>query len=181
MRGTFGVGRIRQIRGSLASLVGVTALLCSSAVIALAACSSDDGGAAPSTADGGGGANTSGGGSCASETRADTYAVGLEKVTPSGVRVRMLDATPAPPAKNENSWTLQVLAADGTPIDDATITITPFMPDHAHGSAVTPEITAVGSEGKYTVKRVYLPMAGFWTMTVLVGNEQVVFGFCIEG
>ncbi len=122
---------------------------------------------------------------CAKESRADLYTAGMAKVTPTGVRVKLLTAAPSPPSKGENAWTLQVVDASGQPLDGAEVTLVPSMPDHGHGSAVKPIVAPVGSEGKYAVTRVYLAMAGYWRITVTVTKagvaHEAVFGFCLDG
>lgn len=119
---------------------------------------------------------------CAAETRGNAYSAGLEKVSASGkLHVRLLSAQPAPPEKGDNVWTVELDDDTGKPIDGASVSMTPFMPDHGHGSAKTPVATPTGEPGKYKIDQIYLPMAGYWEMTVHVGSEQVVFGFCIEG
>lgn len=163
---------------SSAAPVLVAPVLAAVAWLGVIGCSSDD--KSSSTNDASDAAMT--GGSCASETRADTYAAGLEKVSASGnLRVSLLDASPAPPQKGDNVWTIAVHDAADAPIDGATLTMTPFMPDHGHGSAVTPVVAPAGESGKYTIDKIYLPMAGYWEMTIRLGEEQVVFGFCVEG
>jgi hypothetical protein len=144
------------------------------ASLAVGACSSE------SPPPGGG----PGGGACATDTRKDTYVAGLSK-SASNLSVRIVDATPAPPAKGTNAITLQVLDAGSRPLDGATITVTPFMPDHGHGSAVAPIVTAAG-DGRYSVTKVYLAMAGLWRLTIAVaqpggGTSEVAFAFCLDG
>lgn len=166
-----------SVRGRRAPVFAVPVLV-ALGWLAVAGCSSDD--KSPSTPNDGSDAAATG--SCASETRDDTYVAGLEKTSASGkLRVSLLDASPAPPQKGDNVWTIAVRDAADAPIDGATITMTPFMPDHGHGSAVTPVVTPAGETGKYTIDKIYLPMAGYWEMTIRLGDEQVVFGFCIEG
>jgi hypothetical protein len=122
---------------------------------------------------------------CAAEKRADGFQPGLKKVAPSGLVVSLVDASPAPPAKGDNTWTLRLTDARGAPVDGATVTLVPFMPDHGHGSAVKPTVTFTGSDGKYGVSRVYLAMAGYWEITVTVvrgaTSDETRFGFCIDG
>ena len=124
---------------------------------------------------------------CAEETRADAYAAGMEKQGDKGlIRVRLVAGEPAPPAKGENAWTLQITDAAGAPVDGATIVVTPRMPDHGHGSAKTPVVTAGGAAGEYEVTAIDLAMAGFWTVAVEVTtaageSDTVTFGFCVEG
>lgn len=157
----------------LAALV-VSALL-------LSACSGGDSGSSS-----GGDAGASGGATaCDRDTRKDVYAAGLTKAGAT-FTVKILDAQPAPPVKGTNTFTLQVLDASGKPVDGATVSVVPFMPDHGHGSAVVPVVTPVGTDGKYTVSKVYLAMAGLWEIRIDVqapgvAATDVTFAFCLDG
>ena len=151
-----------------------------SLLVALSACG-DDHDSGHSSGGTSGTADTA----CARDTRKDTYAAGLSKAG-AALTVKILDAQPAPPAKGTNTFTVQVLDGAGKPVDGATLAIVPFMPDHGHGSAVVPEVVAVGSEGKYTVSKVYLAMAGLWELRVSVQapgatTSEVTFAFCLDG
>ncbi|MDB4947035.1 MAG: hypothetical protein JWP97_6569 [Labilithrix sp.] len=148
------------------------------ACVAGAACTSSDGNepgapdAATSTA-------------CAADTRKDVYAPGLAKSTAAALTVKVLDAVPAPPAKLTNTLTLQVLDAGGKPLDGASLSVVPFMPDHGHGSAVKPSVTAKGG-GTYEVTNLYFPMPGLWRVTVSItlpdaAAQDAVFSFCVDG
>jgi hypothetical protein len=144
-----------------------------------AACGNGD-----STSGSSGSSGSSGGTTCERDGRKDVYAQGLAKES-GGITVKIADAEPAPPLKGENALVLEISDAAGAPIDGATVTITPFMPDHGHGSAVAPVVAAKG-DGRYEVTEVYLAMAGLWTITVTVqpaGGEaqDVTFAFCLEG
>ena len=82
--------------------------------------------------------------------------------------------------------TRRVVGAAGKPVDGAKLTVTPFMIDHGHGSAVTPIVTPAG-DGKYTISKVYLSMAGLWRITVSVvppagtAATEVTYSFCLDG
>jgi hypothetical protein len=123
---------------------------------------------------------------CAKDTRKDVYAVGLTKASAKGeLTVKVLGATPAPPAKATNALTVQVLDAAGAPLDGATLAVVPFMPDHGHGSSVKPTVTAQGG-GRFEITNLYYPMPGLWQLTVTVqpaagAASDVVFAFCIDG
>jgi hypothetical protein len=137
-------------------------------------------GAAGASACGGDGSND--GGSCAADAKKDVYAPGLTK-TDGDLAVRVVDAAPAPPAMGTNTLTLEVASAD-RPVDDAKLTVTPFMPAHGHGSGVDPVVTSLGG-GRYRVADVYFMMPGTWTLTVRVERagaaaREVVFAFCLE-
>lgn len=144
-------------------------------LVALVACGTDE----PAPADAGPAT------ACASDTRADTFAIGLKKATPGGISVSLVEASPAPPQKGDNFWALRITDPSGAPIDGADVSILPFMPDHGHGSALKSTVTSTGSDGRYTVSRVYLPMAGYWEITITVSRggavEEARFGFCLDG
>jgi hypothetical protein len=150
--------------------------------MAAAACSSSDDGSSSSS----GASGTSGTtGACATDTRKDIYTAGLAKQTSGALSVKLMQATPAPPAKQSNALTFVVTDAAGKPVDGATLSVTPFMPDHGHGSSVKPTITPMGG-GTYDVTNVYLPMPGLWRLTVTVqmpnvAAQDVAFSFCIDG
>jgi hypothetical protein len=157
-------------------LLSAPALSLGAAALAGAACSSGDSSSSSSS-----GAGTS----CAADGRKDIYTAGLTK--PAGtLQVKLVDAQPGPPIKGTNTLMLEIVDPAGNPVDGATVTVTPFMPDHGHGSAVTPIVTAAGS-GKYEVTKVYLAMAGLWKITVSVqmpsggGIQEAAFQFCLEG
>ncbi len=144
----------------------------------LAACGDDSGGTSSSTSSGGGTA-------CDRDTRKDVYAAGMAK-TGAGVTVKILDAQPSPPSKGKNTLTLQVLDAGGKPVDGATLSIVPTMPDHGHGTSVVPVVTPLGADGKYTASDVYLAMAGLWEVKITVqvpggATSDVTFAFCLDG
>lgn len=156
-------------------LSSVVALVLWGAALVSTACSADDepsADAPPATG-------------CAADTRKDVYTPGLSK--PAGsLSVRLVASNPGPPVKGTNAMTFEVLDAAGQPIEGATLTVTPWMPDHAHGSAVKPVVTAVGG-GTYTVDEIYLAMAGLWQIKVGVQGagggplEEATFQFCLDG
>ncbi len=153
--------------------------------IALPACSSSDnpgaGGAGGSSgAAGSGGYNTA----CQNDPRAMPYTAGIEQDGKNGaLKITILDATPAPPGVGDNAWTIQVTDANGAPIDGATFSVKPWMPDHGHGSSITPQITPM-SDGKYSVD-MNLFMPGLWQITLDVTSaattDSIVFDFCVQG
>jgi hypothetical protein len=120
------------------------------------------------------------------ENRGDTYYAGLKKASTDGlVNIELTAADPAPPSLGDtNTWTLKLTGADGTPLDQATITGAPWMPDHQHGS---PLQIAVGSgSGAYKIASLEFIMDGLWQVTLKVtppGStviSEVPFSFCIQ-
>ena len=123
---------------------------------------------------------------CSADPRVQAYAPGLSASSTDGaVTVTFVAAAPAPPDKGNNEWTVQVTDGAGAPIDGATITVTPYMPDHGHGSSIAPNVAAGQQPGQYAVTLVNLFMPGVWRITfdVAVGavESTVQFMFCVEG
>ena len=126
---------------------------------------------------------------CTAETRADAFSQGLAKTGPGGLTFELTSADPATPVKGDNSW--QVLITDGdssvrdTPKPGLTLDVTPWMPDHGHGTQVAPGVTDAG-DGTYMIDMINLRMPGYWEVTVAAddGNEtsdQVTFNLCVSG
>jgi hypothetical protein len=140
------------------------------ATAALWACSESDGD------DGSGG--TGGASSC------ESFTAGLTQLGDEGaVSIVLESSEPAPPARGNNDWTIQLLDTASVPISDATVSITPFMPKHGHGSSVPAVITPLG-DGRYELNPVNFPMSGVWEVTVDValaggGTDKTMFTFCV--
>jgi hypothetical protein len=116
------------------------------------------------------------------DPRADTYTANLTK--PGKVYTFILvSSDPAPPAINNNSWTLKILEAGGNAVTGAQLTVVPYMPDHRHGTTV-PTITPQ-SDGTYSVTLINLFMTGLWqvTVTAMSGGttDSAMFSFCVQG
>jgi len=154
------------------TLLVTRALVLSLALVA--GCSSEEGGTT---------SNSSAATGCAADGRKDVYAAGMSK--PAGaLTVKLVEAVPGPPIKGMNVIRLDVRDAAGAPVDGATITVTPFMPDHAHGSARKTVVKPAGG-GIYEVTDIWLAMAGLWRLTVTVqangSTADAVFQFCLDG
>ena len=131
-----------------------------------------------------GGSSGGSGTACERDTRKDIYAAGLAKQN-AALSVKIVSSTPSPPVKGTNAMTLEIADSAGKPIDGATVSMTPYMIDHAHGSAVTPAVAPLGG-GRYDVTKIYFPMPGLWKLTVTVQTagaapQEVAFAFCFEG
>ncbi len=121
---------------------------------------------------------------CETEDRDDTYMLGLTK-TGEQVKVKFVDAVPAPPARFDNTWTVEVLDMDDMPMDGMELEVTPFMPDHQHGTTVVTNVEEGAAPGQYVLDPVNLHMAGLWEVTIEITlpdstTDSVVFAFCIE-
>jgi len=124
---------------------------------------------------------------CAKDPRVVVYAVGVEaKATDGALTVHFLGASPSPPVKGNNLWTVQLLDGQGQPVNDATIITKAFMPDHGHGSSIKPQATAKGADGTYEITPVNLFMPGVWQITFEVKTtsgmaDSAVVMFCVDG
>jgi len=122
--------------------------------------------------------------SCEAELRDDTYAVGLAK-DGALLRVTFVDAMPAPPARYDNLWIVQVSdVATGTPLADCVGEAIPVMPDHMHGTSIEAHVTAGETAGEYVIDPVNLFMPGLWEVTLRFTcgelTDEVVFSFCVD-
>jgi hypothetical protein len=70
---------------------------------------------------------------------------------------------PQPPAMGTNALELTITDRDGTPRDDLTVAVSPWMPAMNHGSSAIPTVMPEG-HGKYLVTEVYLFMPGLWQL-----------------
>lgn len=124
---------------------------------------------------------------CSTQT-ADTFTVGLEKAGVNGaVDFKLMSIDPAPAVRGNNTWIVQlnsmVSGVVGSPMDGATISASPFMPAHQHGSPITPTISATGTPGEYMITPINLWMPGVWqtTLTVTSGTaDRTVYSFCVN-
>jgi nitrogen fixation protein FixH len=116
----------------------------------------------------------------------DVYVAGLEKDVANGMlRVRLVDALPAPPELGDNRWTLEVVDMDGQTLEGCAVELDPRMPAHGHGTNKDAEITEMGA-GRYEATPVDLFMPGLWVTEVGVDcgdgvADSVVYDFWIEG
>ena len=124
---------------------------------------------------------------CDTETRADIYAPDMMAVGNDGLfRIRLLESVPGPPEKGDNNFTIELLEGGAdVAVPDATLSVTPFMPDHNHGTSIVPTVTPATQAGQYEIDRINLWMPGLWEVRIDVDDQtdtdEVVFSFCIEG
>jgi len=122
---------------------------------------------------------------CAAETRDDEFVVGIEKAGTNGkLTFKLLEATPAPPARGDNTWVLQLTSQGAAaPVTGAAMIVTPFMPDHQHGTPITVGIEPMPTDGQYILTPINLWMPGLWQTTIEAQSgadtDKAVFAFCI--
>ena len=124
---------------------------------------------------------------CDEDTRDDEYVAGLEKIGLSNMlKATLDDASPAPPDVGNNVWTLTVVDnGNDTPLDGCTFDVTPWMPDHNHGTSPAPIAAPAGGAGEYEVSQLNLFMGGLWEVTLEATctgmTDTLVYTFCLEG
>jgi hypothetical protein len=123
-----------------------------------------------------------------STVTADTFVVGLEHPGTMGMLdFKLMSATPAPPARGDNTWVVEIdsMASGvvGAPMDGASITVTPYMPAHGHGTGVVANVTATGTTGQYSLAPVNMFMTGVWVTTIAASvgtvKDSAVYTFCM--
>lgn len=124
---------------------------------------------------------------CVGDTRADSYMAGMLKTGKNGkLTAELATSDPGPPIKGTNTWNVVVKDSAGAPVDGATILVTPFMPDHNHGTQVRAVVTPM-SDGTYAITPLYFFMSGLWQTTLDIRSadgmttDSVVFSFCVGG
>lgn len=156
-------------------------------LLALLACSSPDD--PPAGAAGAAGTAGAAGsqGVCAKDNRAQSYSPGMELPGKAGLySVRLESISPVPAFKGDNLWKVQIVDASKQPVDGLTLKVKPFMPDHGHGSSITPQIKPQGAGGRYDVEQLNLFMPGLWQVFFTVqpaagGGDEAEVAFCVEG
>jgi hypothetical protein len=128
---------------------------------------------------------------CMTSGRGDVYTVGLEKQGTGGaLDFKLMSAMPAPPGRNLNTWVIQVnsMAAGvvGAPAANASMIVTPYMPDHQHGAGAYKVKVAPmpDAAGQYQLSDINTWMPGYWEVTIdaTAGtiHDSVIYKFCIQ-
>lgn len=125
---------------------------------------------------------------CVEAMRGEQYHVALDHPGTSGkLDFALMSATPAPPGFSDNTWVVQISAMSGgvvgAPASGASLTVTPFMPDHAHGT-LRVDVQPMSDAGQYKLSPITLWMAGLWEITIDAtagaARDSTVFRFCIQ-
>ncbi len=115
------------------------------------------------------------------------FAIGMDTLGTNGViRARLVDASPAPPEKFFNDWTVEFHGADGSVLGDVELTMArAWMPAHGHDGTYAPIITPREEPGQFAVDQLNLWMRGHWEVQIEatspgVGDDSLVFDACVE-
>lgn len=119
---------------------------------------------------------------CSSD--ADDSAPGSASVkSDNGVFTGTFSPSPAEPIVGTNALEAALAGSDTKPVLGATLTVTPWMPAHGHGSSVTPTVTEQG-EGKYAVDQIVYGMPGDWELRIDVAagelSDRFVLGYQVK-
>ncbi len=121
---------------------------------------------------------------CSTDSRVMTYAAGMSVTADDGMKLSLLTATPSPPARFENTWSIQTQDADGQPMEATAMRIEPFMPDHGHGTQAPPLPAAGTGVGVFDMGPFDLWMPGIWDLHVEFDHggmtSKALLTFCID-
>jgi hypothetical protein len=97
-----------------------------------------------------------------------------EPTQASAAQMYRVTMTPAESIKvgRLHSWNIQVVTADGTPVDSASITVDGGMPQHGHGLPTKPIVTQHLGAGKHLVEGMKFNMGGWWVVKFAVAGAQ---------
>ena len=122
-------------------------------------------------------------GSCEGSSGA-CFMLGWEGESTSA-KLTVVDADPEDPARGMNSWLISLSDSAGAPLTECDVSLTPYMPEHAHGVATAPVISE-GEPGQYQVEQIEFIMPGLWEMRVELvcegweASEKITYGIWLE-
>jgi len=121
------------------------------------------------------------------DSGADMFTAGMTKPGMNGqLQFQLVSSTPAPPARDDNTWVVKVLDGQNAAVAGANVVASPYMPLHRH-FGIPKEVTGTDlGEGRYELDPVNLWMPGVWEITVEATpaggtKDLAVFSFCIPG
>lgn len=97
-----------------------------------------------------------------------------EPTQTSAAQMYRVTMTPAESIKvgKLHSWNIQVVTADGKPVDSARISVDGGMPQHGHGLPTKPLVTRQLGEGRHLVEGMKFNMGGWWVVKFEVASSQ---------
>jgi hypothetical protein len=126
---------------------------------------------------------------CMTSGRGDMFAVGLSHTgVNAAYKFELKSAMPATPERQDRgTWVIAISwEATGAPVTGASLTVTPFMPDHQHGpGAYTPQVQALATPGQYQISDINTWMPGYWEVTIDAMTpdkieDSAVFKVCVN-
>jgi hypothetical protein len=78
-----------------------------------------------------------------------------------------------------HSWQLQISAADGSAVSNASVQFDGGMPQHHHGFPTSPRVSTGSGSGAYRIDGVKFSMGGWWEIKLAIdapqGSDTVTF------
>jgi hypothetical protein len=107
-----------------------------------------------------------------------------EKATEAGLYVAAVAPVEEPVTVGTmHAWIVTLEDPEGTPVDDAHLTIGGGMPQHGHGLPTSPAVTQELGEGRYLVEGMKFNMSGWWELDLDIesaaGDDAVTFKFVL--
>ena len=113
------------------------------------------------------------------------FVVGLKAKGKDGkIDATLLDASPSPPRRYLNVWTLKLMDGHDHPVSDAEVTaIRTYMPLHGHAGTPAADAEMTGDAGEMHAD-LNFTMRGYWEVQVNVsspsaGDDYIMFPVCI--
>lgn len=98
----------------------------------------------------------------------------------------VIEASPFPPRKYDNSWTIELTGGDGIQLEDATLlAIKAYMPGHDHYAegADAPTFEPLSEPSRFGAQMKF-PMRGYWQVGLEASSDAstdyVMFHVCVE-
>lgn len=103
---------------------------------------------------------------------------GIEAIGENGeVMARLIGADRVPPRKFLNTWTVELMDADGSPLQDVEIVkACAFMPVHGHGLPPLKGIKALEEPGRFDLTQLNFTMRGPWEVQLAVSTGDEAEG-----
>ncbi|MEW5917513.1 MAG: FixH family protein [Gemmatimonadota bacterium] len=118
---------------------------------------------------------------CMMFTRAPSDPAAYARTQTSAANLYRATFTPAEHIRmgKLHSWNLEVVTADGVPVDDCKITVDGGMPQHGHGLPTKPIVSQHLGDGKHVVEGMRFNMGGWWVVKFRIqgskGADEVTF------
>ena len=109
---------------------------------------------------------------CGSDGSSEDYQDQYGVVSDHGVFVLDLIPKVSLNLVGRNRYEINLADRQGKPLDQAQITIIPWMPDHGHGTDREPSISPMGN-GVYEVDDVVYTMPGLWHLNVEISTASM--------
>ncbi len=71
-----------------------------------------------------------------------------------------------------HTWSIEVVTADGMPVDEARITVDGGMPQHGHGLPTKPVVSQHLGDGKHVIEGMKFNMGGGWVVKLEIDGAQ---------